>query len=99
MRTFYLVRRSFGDPDIPDLSLFNQLGHGANGFFDRYFGIDAVLVIDIDGIDAQAFQTAFNRFEHVFRCSIQNGALRSPLHTELGGDEQAIAFAFDGFAQ
>ena len=38
------------------LILFHELGHGADGLFDRHIGIDAVLVVQIDVVHPEAAQ-------------------------------------------
>ena len=43
----------FAHAEISDFALFDEIGHGADGFFDRRLGIDAVLVVEIDDIDCR----------------------------------------------
>ncbi len=38
------------------LALAHQLGHGADRVLDRHVGIDAVLVVEIDDVEARALQ-------------------------------------------
>ncbi len=38
------------------LAGFDQLGHRAHGLLDRSLGVDAMLVIQIDGFDIQSFE-------------------------------------------
>jgi hypothetical protein len=39
---------------VADLSRRDQIAHGAHGVFDRRVGVDTVLVVEIDVVDAQA---------------------------------------------
>ena len=47
--------RGFGESEIFYFAGFHEFGHGADGFFDGRFGIDAMLVVEVDVIDAEAF--------------------------------------------
>ena len=47
-----------GEADVADLALLHQFGHRADGLLDRRVGVDAVLVVEVDVVDAQALQRA-----------------------------------------
>ena len=53
------LRPGFGHAEVFDFALPDQILHGARDIFDRHVGIDAVLVEQIDGFDAEAFERAF----------------------------------------
>jgi hypothetical protein len=53
-----LPRVRLGQPQEPDLAGGDQVGHGADGLLDRRLGVDAVLIIEIDRLDAEARQAA-----------------------------------------
>jgi hypothetical protein len=41
---------------VADLALGDELGHRADGLLDRHLGVDAVLVVEVDRLDAEALQ-------------------------------------------
>ena len=49
----------FGQADVADLALLDQLGHAADRLLDRHVGIDPVLVEEVDRVDAEPLQRAF----------------------------------------
>ena len=53
------VGAGFRQADVADLAFLDQLRHGANRFLDRSIRIDAVLVVEVDVLDAQPLQTCF----------------------------------------
>src|SRR5262249_51342199 len=57
----------FGEAEIADLSFLHELRHRADRVLDRRLWIDAVLVIEIDHVDAEALQAALARLPHVVR--------------------------------
>ena len=61
------LRTGFGEADRPHLALLDQFLHRAHRLFDRHVGVDAVLVIEIDPIDTEAFQARLAGLHHVFR--------------------------------
>jgi hypothetical protein len=46
----------FGQADVQDLALGDQLGERADGFLDRRVGVDAVLVVEVDAVGSEALQ-------------------------------------------
>ncbi len=48
-------RGGFGEAEIFHFAGFDQLGHGADGIFDGRVRVDAMLVVEVDVIDAEAF--------------------------------------------
>ena len=46
--------RGLGQPEVADLALRDELGHRADGLLDRRVGVDAVLVVEVDVVDAEA---------------------------------------------
>ena len=93
-------RRRLGEPDVPHLAGAHQLGHGADGLFDRRARVDAVLVVEIDGIDAQALQRGVAGGANVFRTSIDAdpAPVGIALVAELGRQDDLVAAAADGAA-
>ena len=48
--------RRFGQPPVLDLAGFDELLDGTGDIFDRDVGVDAVLVVEVDGVDAEPSQ-------------------------------------------
>src|SRR5208282_1617735 len=88
----YGLRGRFGKTQGAHLALFDQPRHRAYGLFDRRVGIDAMLVVKIDCIDAEAFQAALDRLANVLGLSVDAPeALGSAYDSELGGDHRLAA--------
>src|SRR6185295_16260883 len=62
--------RGFGKAQVPHLACAHELGHCTDRFLDRRIGIDTVLIIQIDGVDAEALQTRVTSRADVFRAAI-----------------------------
>src|ERR1700682_5791423 len=50
------LRRRLGQPEVKDLAGGDQFGHRAHCLLDRYVGVDAVLVVEVDMTDAKPLQ-------------------------------------------
>jgi len=98
VRPSYGCRSGLGEPEIADLALLDQPGHRSDGLLDRRFGIDAVLIIQIDRLDVQPLQTGLAGLHHV---------LGSPAHahrlaagrthvSELRGQRHLVTPVTDG---
>ena len=44
----------FRETEVPNFPFFHELRHGANGVFDGDICIDAMLIVKVDHINAQA---------------------------------------------
>src|SRR5579885_942650 len=86
-------RRSLRKPEESHLARAHQLGHRTDGLFDRRLRIDAMLVVEVDAIDAQALERSVARLAHVFRASVgrRRQSVRPALVAELGRDYHTIA--------
>ena len=60
-------RRRLREAQPAHLAGRDELGHGADGLFDGDLGIDAVLVVEVDVIDAEALQAGVAGRAHVIR--------------------------------
>jgi hypothetical protein len=89
----------FRKADKADFSFLHQFGHAADRFFDRHVRIDAMLVKQVDRVNAKPLQRSLASPSGVLRATIYSRRRVSiPAHRELGGDHQAVAPTFDGGA-
>ncbi len=56
-----------GEAEVAHLAGRHELGHRAHRLLDRRVGVDAVLVVEVDVIDAEAPERALARAAHVGR--------------------------------
>ena len=95
-------RRSAGSashrPDVPHLAGLDELGHGADGLFDRSRWIHAVLQVQIDEVDAETLQALRTCFVHVLRSSADPQRATSGIDdvSELRRDDRLVAPVPDG---
>ena len=92
------LRRSFGEAEVADFPLPHQFRHCADSFLDRSRGIDAVLVVKVDNIDAQAAQAGLTGATYVVRLAADGahcGVCGIANDSELRGQHDLIAFALD----
>ena len=54
MRTADRLRSGFGQAEVPDLALRDQIPDRARDLFYRHIWIDSVLVQQVDGLNAEA---------------------------------------------
>jgi hypothetical protein len=52
------VDARLAEAEVADLALLHELGHRADGLLDRRVGIDAVLVVEVDVVQAETLQRA-----------------------------------------
>src|ERR1051325_10756498 len=60
----------FGESEESDFTCLLQVHHGADCVLDRHGRIDAVLVIHVDGIDAEPLQRSVTGASNVLRRSV-----------------------------
>src|SRR4029079_9301190 len=70
------LRRRFTQTQILDLSGFHQIAHCPDGIFDWYVGIDSMLIVEIDAIDAQTLERSVTGRAHVFRSTVDRSYRR-----------------------
>ena len=68
--------RGFGQPEVFDVALLNQILHCAGNVFNRNFGVHAMLIVEVDGIDLQPPERAFDNVPDVLRPAITSPPLR-----------------------
>ena len=78
---------------VADLSLLDQLGHGADRFLDGNRAIHPMLVVEIDVVDAESLERAIARLPHVLGPAVhsEKAAVLAALVAELGGEYDLVA--------
>ncbi len=59
------LRSRFRQTQVPDLSFAHEVGHRSHSVFDGRVGVDAMLVVEVDRIDAQSLQARFAGLAHI----------------------------------
>ena len=93
--------RSFRQTKEADFAGLYQIGHRAHGVFDWRLRINAMLVVQIDDIDAESLEGSVARSLHVFRPTAHGPERRIVLFAdiaELGGEKDTVALAANSFA-
>src|SRR5271156_2712772 len=86
------LRPGFAQPEITDLTLFDEPGHCTDRILDRHCRIDPVLVIKIDDIDAEPLQARLARLDNIGEAPVDAvGAARPARLAEFGHDDEAVA--------
>ena len=57
-------------PEVADLALLDELGHRPDGVLDRGAGVDAVLVVEVDVVGAEALQGGLAGRAHVVGAAV-----------------------------
>ena len=91
------LRGRLGESEVAHLSLAHQIGHGADGVFDRHRAIHAMLVVEVDVVDAEPLQRRVAGGLHVLRTPVlaDEPPVRRPHIAELGGYNDPAAPALD----
>src|SRR6266581_5418758 len=98
VRAFDGLGRGFREPEIAHLALLDELGHRAHGVLDRGIGIHAMLIVEIDDLDAETAQARLAALPDVLGLAV-DAAIAPVLATdvaELGGEDHLVAPATDG---
>ncbi len=69
------LRRCLGEAEVAHLPLLDQFGHRADGLLDRRVGVDAVLVVEVDVVGAEALERGFAGAQHVLAVAADAEAL------------------------
>ena len=95
-----VVGRGLGQAEVADLAGRDQLGHRADGLLDRDGLVDAVLVVEVDVVDAEPLQRGVAGGADVLRPAVDAdpGAVGAALVAELGGQLDLVAAAGDRLA-
>ncbi len=95
-------RRRLGQAEVADLAGGDQFAHGAHGLLDRRVGVDPVLVVEVDVVDAQPGQRGVTGLPHVLGATVDGApgrVLRIAHDGELGGDDRLVPAGAEGPAQ
>ena len=92
--------RGLGQAQEAHLARLDQLAHGADGLLDRRLGVHAVLVEEVDVVQAQAAQRVVARLLHVLGPAVHAalGRVVAADDAELGGQHHLVAAVGDGAA-
>src|SRR5258708_26372353 len=91
-------RARLAETEKAGLAVRDQPGHGADRLFDRHGWIDAVLIIQIDHLDAEALQAGLAGSDHVLRPPVGYFAPAAAEIAELGRHEYLGTAPREGLA-
>ena len=97
------LRRGFAEPQVANLAGLDQLRHRSDSFFNRDVGVNAMLVVEVDVIRAEALQRSVDRASDMRSRAVQRSDRREITRLggrleatrEFGGDDVLVAVAFD----
>src|SRR5437763_1136475 len=85
------------EPEMAHLALLDEAAHRADRVLDRHAGVDAVLVIEVDRVDAEPLQADLARLLHVFGAAVDAiGAAGLAGLAEFGGDDDLVMQPLQG---
>jgi hypothetical protein len=88
------VRGGLADADVAHLARSDQLAEGTEGLLDGCVGVDAVLVVEVDDVDAQPLERAVDGLADVLRTAVVAAGAHAvvvELVAELGGQHDLVA--------
>src|SRR3954453_2515783 len=92
MRPAKPLRAPLAQPDKPHLAALDEPAHLADRILDRHVGIDPVLVIEVDRIEAEPLQAGIAGLPDIFGAAIDAvGAAGLAGLAELGRDHEVVA--------
>jgi hypothetical protein len=90
MRAANALSPSFRQPEMLYLAMTDQVLNRASDIFDRDVGIDAVLVEEIDCIDAQSLQRRIRVLTNAFGPAVESFGRSALLEAEFRGDDNIL---------
>ena len=84
--------------DVADFAALDEAVESAEGLFDGRGRVEAVHVVDVDVIGAEATEAGFNGFEQVEAGGANVVDVGADSERGFGGDEELVAAALDGLA-
>ncbi len=97
-RQGHLPGRIIRAAQVADLAVADQVVQGPQGFLQGSFGIGTVRLIEVNVAGAQPAQTVLDRLQDVPSRQALVIGLVSDAHAALGRQHEALAFAFEPFA-
>jgi hypothetical protein len=91
----------FGKTKEADFAFTDQLSHGTDGVFDGCFGVDAVLVVQIDRVHAESLETSLAAGTNVFGLAADTADVGISFvadDRELCGEKNLVAAVADSLA-
>jgi hypothetical protein len=89
----------FGEPEVPDLSLLDQLLHRSRHVLDRDVRVDTVLIEEVDRLDPESLERAVGALLDVLGVTIDDlPPVGIDLDPELGGDHHLPAHGSQGLS-
>ena len=97
------LRARFGQAEVLDLALLDQVLHRPRHVLDRHVRVDAVLVEQVDGVDPEPLERALGDLLDVLGPAVRGPppSVRrsgSDVEAELGGDHHLLTEGGEGFA-
>ena len=92
------VDPGFGQADVADLALGDQLGEGADDLLDRRVRVDPVLVVQVDVVGVEPAQRSFDGDADVLGAAVGPDSAGVRHEPELGGEHHLVAAALEGAA-
>jgi hypothetical protein len=91
------VGRRLGEAEVRHLAGVDELLHRTDRLLDRRVAVDAVLVIEVDVIDAEPFEARVAGLVHVLGPAVDAdpAAVLVPFVAELGGEDDLLAAVGD----
>ncbi|MBK5115675.1 MAG: hypothetical protein JJE23_02035 [Thermoleophilia bacterium] len=90
----------FAEADVSDLAGLDLLGQRPDGLLDRSTRVDAVLVIEIDVVEAEPLQRSVDRAAHILGAAVDRAIpMLVEAHAELGRDHDLVATSGERFAE
>ena len=88
-----------GAGDVADFAALDEVVERAEGFFDGGGRVEAVHVVDVDVVGAEAAEAGFDGFQQVDAGGADVVDVGADAEGGFGGDEELVAAAFDGLAE
>ena len=97
------LRARFGEAEVLDLALLDQLLHRPGHVFDRHVGVDAVLIEQIDDVGLQPLERGLGDLLDMLRPAVEAArsgrGCRIDVEAELRGDHHLLAERRQRFAR
>src|SRR5205085_9645119 len=88
------------EPEVAHLALLDEAAHRADRVLDRHARIDAVLVIEVDRVDAEPLQAGFAGLLHIVGAAVDAiGAAGLAGLAEFGGEADVVGPALEHAAE